>query len=172
MKSMDLGRITLPCPSCGGLLRIPRGETPRELRCLRCAERIPSSGGPPIRNAAPPVCHICGSPHLYWQKDFNQKAGCLIVLLGALLVPWTYGLSLAVVALIDLALYRLLPRISVCYVCRARYRGVPPHPEHAPYDLVTAQTWEARSINWTEGRLRPAFSPEEARPGAKPVGPG
>ncbi len=80
---------------------------------------------------------------------------------GALLVPWTWGLSLAVVALIDLLLYQALPRVSVCYVCRARYRGLPPHPGHAPFNLAMAQRREARARNWAEGKLRPAFSSEE-----------
>ena len=54
----------------------------------------------------------------------------------------------AVCALLDLALYLWLPMIAVCYVCGARYAGLPLSPDHAPYDLMTAQTYEARSHNW------------------------
>jgi hypothetical protein len=115
---------------------------------------------------APAVCRICGSPHLYWQKDFDQRIGCAAIGLGAVLVPWTYGISLAVLALADLLLYRLLPRVAVCYVCRARYRGVPPHPGQRPFDLVTAQTYEARALKWSEGTVRPAFPRPGAEPGA------
>lgn len=99
---------------------------------------------------------VCGGGFLYWQKDFNQKLGCALVAFGAIFVPWTYGLSLAVMALVDFVLYQFLPRVSVCYICKARYRGVPPHPDHKPFDLLTAQTYEARAMNWAEGKLRPA----------------
>jgi len=101
---------------------------------------------------------VCASDFLYWQKDFNQKLGCALVLLGALFVPWTYGISVAVMALADLILYQLLPRVSVCYICKARYRGMPPHPDHAPFELMTAQTYEARSANWAAGKIPPVAS--------------
>lgn len=93
-------------------------------------------------------CVVCGDTKFFIQKDFNQKLGCAIVAAGAILVPWTYGLSLAAFALFDLALYSWLPMVTVCYVCSTRYRGLPLNPDHAKYDLMTAQTWEARSLNW------------------------
>jgi len=65
-------------------------------------------------------------------------------------------------ALVDLILYRTLPRVSVCYICKARYRGVPPHPDHLPFDLMTAQTYEARSVHWAEGKLRPPRITQES----------
>ncbi len=139
---------------------------PSTTSCPRCAEPVPLAGGIAPEASAPETCLVCGCPDLYWQKDFPQKIGCLIVLAGALLVPWTWGLSLAVVASIDLALYRALPKVTVCYVCRARYRGVPPHPAQAPFDLLTAQRREARARSWADGKLRPAFTPEEAGGGA------
>ena len=43
--------------------------------------------------------------------------------MGAVLVPFTYGLSLPVVFLIDLILYRRVADMAVCYLCRAEYRG-------------------------------------------------
>ncbi|MBI3448344.1 MAG: hypothetical protein HY049_05440 [Acidobacteria bacterium] len=82
-----------------------------------------------------------------------------MVALGAVLTPWTYGISLAVMALLDFILYQFLPRVSVCYVCKACFRGVPPHPAHGPYELLTAQTYEARAVNWAEGKLPPPSAP-------------
>jgi hypothetical protein len=91
---------------------------------------------------------VCGEDKFYVQKAFSQKAGCLIVAAGATLVPWTYGLSLAVCALLDWILYKILPSVTVCYICRASYGGIPLNPDHRPYELVTAQTWEARALAW------------------------
>jgi hypothetical protein len=159
---MSIARIDLPCPGCGRSLSPGAGEHAAPPGCPRCGESIPLAGGTPPEGSAPRICLVCGCPDLHWRKDFPQKAGCLIVLAGAALVPWTWGLSLAVVALVDLILYRALPKVAVCYVCRARYRGVPPHPSQGPYDLLTAQRREARALDWREGRLRPAFTPSES----------
>ena len=103
-------------------------------------------------------CPVCGEDKLYVQKRFSQKLGCFIIAAGAAAVPWTYGLSLAVCALLDLALYRLLPSIAVCYVCASRIAGAPHNPDHRPYDLMTAQTWEARAVNWRKRHDRTAGS--------------
>jgi len=154
--------IALPCPGCGRRLTLIAGGAGDRIDCARCGEAIPLAGGPAPSETAPDTCHVCGSRLFYWQKDFNQKIGCALVALGAALVPWTYGISLAVLALVDLIFYRILPRVSVCYICKARYRGLPPSPDHGPFDLVTAQTYEARSLNWAGGKIRPAV----ARPGS------
>jgi len=93
-------------------------------------------------------CLVCGEDKFYIQKAFSQKAGCMIVAAGAALVPWTYGLSLAACAALDWLLYKMLPSVTVCYICRASYSGLPLDPAHKPYDLMTAQTWEARALTW------------------------
>ena len=49
--------------------------------------------------------------------------------MGALLVPITYGLSLVVVLLVDLILYRRVAELIVCYKCGAEFRGFGPIPE-------------------------------------------
>jgi hypothetical protein len=148
--------LTLPCPRCGRV--IPVGNAASSAECPPCGQRIALARRNEPSPTAPGTCTVCGSEHLYWRKDFHQKAGCALIAIGALLTPWTYGLSLAVLALVDLVLYRLLPRITVCYVCGAIWRGVPPHPSQRPFDLMTAQTCEARSINWAERRVPAAAS--------------
>lgn len=158
---MDLARIILPCPGCAASLSPGASAASSGIVCPRCGEVVAIAGGDAGGPSAPERCVVCGCPDLYWKKDFPQKIGCLIVLAGAALVPWTWGLSLAVVALLDFLLYQALPKVSVCYVCRARYRGTPPHPAHGPYDLLTAQRREARALRWADGTLRPAFGPGE-----------
>ena len=49
--------------------------------------------------------------------------------MGALFVPVTYGLSLVVVLLVDLILYRRVAELIVCYKCGAEFRGFGPIPE-------------------------------------------
>src|SRR6185503_14830919 len=57
-------------------------------------------------------CAICGCRDLFIQKDFNRKVGIAIVVIGAILAPFTKLISLFVCALIDLILYRILPMIT------------------------------------------------------------
>ncbi len=80
------------------------------------------------------VCLACGSKDLYLQKDFPRKIAIPIVLIGILTVPWTYGISLIVVALIDFILYRLVSWMTVCYKCRSEYRGFRKNPTHKEFD--------------------------------------
>ncbi len=140
------------CPSCGVRNRTtPAPGSPPEAGavCGSCRAPLPLAREDPLSIDGPlRRCPICDDDKLYVQKRFDQRLGCLVIAAGAALVPWTYGLSLAVCALIDWALYRLLPDATVCYVCATRFCGPPPNPDHRPYDLMMAQTWEARGILW------------------------
>ncbi|HSE42098.1 MAG TPA: hypothetical protein VLH08_15135 [Acidobacteriota bacterium] len=80
-------------------------------------------------------CIICGCRDLYTQKDFSRKVGLSIVAIGAILAPFTKLISLFVCALIDLILYRVLPMITVCYRCKAIYRGFPNNTDHQGFNL-------------------------------------
>ncbi|HUP65537.1 MAG TPA: hypothetical protein VM557_09670 [Thermoanaerobaculia bacterium] len=82
-------------------------------------------------------CGICGERELYIQKDFNRSTGIALVVVGAIFVPWTWGLSLLAVTILDYALYRYLGDVTVCYACRTVHRGFPLNPEHRPFDLLT-----------------------------------
>jgi DNA-directed RNA polymerase subunit RPC12/RpoP len=80
-------------------------------------------------------CAICGCRDLFIQKDFNRKVGLTIVVIGAILAPFTKLISLFVCALIDLILYRILPMITICYRCHAIYRGFPGNSSHEGFNL-------------------------------------
>lgn len=80
------------------------------------------------------TCHACGSKDLYLQKDFPRKIAIPIVIAGAIAVPWTYGISLLAVALIDFIIYQCVPWVTVCYKCRKEYRGFPVNPAHKEFD--------------------------------------
>ncbi len=80
------------------------------------------------------LCRDCGSKDLYLQKDFPRKIAIPIILAGMITVPWTYGISLLVVALIDFILYRRVAWMTVCYRCHAEYRGFTKNPSHKEFD--------------------------------------
>jgi hypothetical protein len=110
------------CPGCGSE---PGLEIPEDVRESRLLER----------------CAACSSTQLYVQRDFNQKAGLAVVIVGAVLAPFTYYASLVAAALIDAGLYLLLPEITVCYRCHAHYRGFARNPRHQAFDLHIAEQY-------------------------------
>ncbi len=137
------------CPACGRAGSHPGLPFAAVAQCRHCAARLPLESPSSARSGEPVrVCPLCGDDKLFQQKDFPTKVGCLILAVGAALVPWTWGLSLPVLALADLALYRALPSVTKCYVCGAQLRGLPLSPDHGPFDLLAARTWEARALAW------------------------
>jgi hypothetical protein len=89
------------------------------------------------------TCPACQGRALYVQRDFNQKAGLGIVVVGAALAPVTpFYSSLIVAALVDAGLYLFLPEITVCYRCHAHFRGFARNKAHQAFDLHIAEQFD------------------------------
>ncbi len=82
-------------------------------------------------------CAACAHDQLYFQKDFNRKTGIALVVLGSIFVPWTWGLSLLGVTILDYAVWRMVKDVVVCYRCQAVHRGYPVPEWIKQFDLVT-----------------------------------
>ena len=120
--------------------------------CLQCEKRLGRDAGEESRacdfcGAANDVvapdagsiidrCAACGHEELYFQKDFNRRTGIALVVIGSIFVPWTYGLSLLGVTILDYIVWRIVKDVIVCYECQAVHRGYPPNPALKPFDLV------------------------------------
>ncbi len=107
----------LPCPNCG-------------------VERPVAEDGWSAADRTVERCPLCASEHLYQQRDFNRTLGCLLILIGIVLVPWTYGLSLVVLSAVDLVIYYMLPFAPVCYRCDTVYRDARPTGRQGEFDLL------------------------------------
>jgi len=121
--------------------------------CTRCEQRLARSAGEAARACehcgaetsviAPPPdalierCAACGHAELYFQKDFNRTTGIALVAIGAVFVPWTWGLSLLGVTILDYIVWRVVKDVIVCYECQAVHRGYPANPALKPFDLIT-----------------------------------
>ena len=105
---------------------------------------------------APPepleTCPQCGCRDLFIRKDFPQKLGLAIVAgagIGFLVLSADphrvyLGVWLLVAAvIIDALLYFFVPRITVCYRCRADFRNVPLNPKHEGFDLSIAEKYRS-----------------------------
>jgi hypothetical protein len=126
------------------------GTSGRELVCASCQHQqsmTPEAfeGDGKLKDPVV-VCLACGSDKLHTQKDFNRKLGLFIVLVGAALSPWTYGMSLVACMGIDYGLYYFVPEIAVCYACDAIHRGFGHNPAHRAHDPLLAERFrrEAR----------------------------
>jgi hypothetical protein len=111
------------CPHCAAPFQL---TIPEALRATRVVESCPA----------------CGNGLLYVQRDFNQKAGLAVVIVGAALAPFTpFYSSLFVAAAVDAGLYALLPDVTVCYKCHAHLRGFARNAKHHPFDLHLAEQY-------------------------------
>jgi predicted RNA-binding Zn-ribbon protein involved in translation (DUF1610 family) len=136
--------IAFPCPACGAEA-ICGLEGSGE--CPRCGGKTELRLSASLREKGlVDQCPSCEGAQFYVQRDFNQKAGLAIVILGGLLAPFTpYYSSLVVAALADAALYAVLPEITICYRCHAHFRGFRRNPSHHRFDLHTAEQYTVRS---------------------------
>ncbi len=96
------------------------------------------------------TCPRCGGRELFIRKDFPQTLGVTIVIVAgiAFLVlaasrRWFYVgvLVLLAAVVVDLILYAVVPKITVCYSCRAEFRNVPLNPEHGGYELAVGEKY-------------------------------
>ncbi len=116
------GVASIVCPHCGHSLIAPEGawEGPRLTRCLCCPSR-----------------------DLFVRKDFPQRLGVGIVVIGfvASAIAWNYYhiyttfAILFATALLDVVLYLLFGNALTCYRCGATYRRLEGLDSHRPFDL-------------------------------------
>jgi hypothetical protein len=135
--------IAFRCPSCAG--EAVCGVDGRG-RC-RCGAEPTLTPSASLREAKiVDVCPACDGRQLYLQRDFNQRAGLAIVVVGAVLAPFTpYYSSLYVAAAVDTVLFLILPEITICYRCHAHFRRFARNPQHQGFDLHLAEQYEKKT---------------------------
>ena len=135
--------IAFACPTCGA-------EATAGLdghgRCAACGAEAALALSASLREQrVVDRCPACQGEQIYVQRDFNQRAGLAIVIVGAALAPFTpFYSSLFLAAALDAALYLLLPEIAICYRCHAHFRGFLRNPRHEAFDLHVAEQYGTR----------------------------
>jgi hypothetical protein len=127
-------QIEFNCPKCKNRNLIEGSDPGAVVECPSCHTTFGTSSEF-LDKEGLKYCAICGCRDLYIQKDFNRKLGVAIVIVGAVLAPFTKLISLFVCAFIDLVLYYLLPTIEICYRCHSIFRGFPKNSQHEPFNL-------------------------------------
>jgi hypothetical protein len=128
-----LPSVNFLCPHCEA--RVPREAGEGARVCDQCG-KVTLVTAPP-EGAIIDRCAACDHEELYFQKDFNRTTGVVLVAIGAVFVPWTYGLSLLGVTILDYIVWRMVKDVIVCYECQAVHRGYPANPRLKPFDLIT-----------------------------------
>ena len=128
--------VAFACRQCGRPVERPFPAAEPPAPCAGC-RATPELDAAAVVEGAIASCPVCRCPMLYRQRDFNQKVGLAVVVVAAVLAPFTWYVSLGVAALIDALLYKLSGEVVVCYrtKCRAHVRGLAPGPKVVPFDL-------------------------------------
>lgn len=136
--------VTYACPTCHEGTRAEFDAGAKHLTCQACGQQLAVPAGA-VDGSRVHRCLVCPSADLFVRKDFPQRLGVLIVLVGIVgssiawyyaQVYWTFGI-LFVTALVDVLLYTLVGDALMCYRCQAQYRGVAEMDSHGMFDLET-----------------------------------
>ena len=120
--------VEFGCPHCARAVELEPGATGA---CPHCGGEVS------LRDAGEtlPACLVCECPELYRHRDFNQKVGIFLIVLGAILCWWFPYWPLALAAVIDFVLYKTIPDVAICYRCKAHHRGFDNVKAIAKFDL-------------------------------------
>jgi hypothetical protein len=122
------------------------------LRCASCRQEIAlppdAFDGDELRR-----CLVCPSTDLFVRKDFPQRLGVAIVVVGIVgsSIAWGYTYTIATFAILfatalaDVVLYLLVPDALMCYRCGAMYRSVPGMGRHGAFNLETHERYRQQS---------------------------
>lgn len=149
--------ITFACPKCLETVRVDVADDADTIVCPACRRPLPIPEDA-LHNGEVSRCLVCPSHDLFVRKDFPQRLGVGIVVLGFAvscltwywyLPIWTFGVLFAT-ALIDVALWFVVKNCLSCYRCDAQYRGLRGLERHAGFDLETHERHRQQLIRLRE----------------------
>lgn len=127
--------ITGPCPHCRGVVDMVGPPFAPGFQCEACEKVFEVEVSEALQaGECPDRCIFCADTDFYIEKDMPRGLGLSLVVMAAVLVPWTQGLSILIVALFQIPFFLLLPMRHVCYGCQALFRRFPTAPHSRPFD--------------------------------------
>jgi hypothetical protein len=165
--------LTFSCPDCGAIGHVVSLETADQVVCRECG-KARALHPEALEGHQLHSCPWCSTGDLYVQKDFPQGLGLTIVVAGFAIstVFWYYEMPipayLALVAsvLIDLAVYRKVGDVTICYRCLCQLRGEGSNPQcrFHPFDLALGERYRQERIRAQELRERGASAGQDFVP--------
>jgi hypothetical protein len=155
--------LTFECPNC----RTVGGASPVEgspcATCAACGHARELRPGA-IDESGLRACPVCATEDLYIQKDFPQGLGLAVVVVGFVVSTafWYYDRPvpalgvLLVSALVDMALFYVVPDVTICYRCLSQYRGAGSNPagRFQPFDLAVGERYRQERLRVEQLRAR------------------
>jgi DNA-directed RNA polymerase subunit RPC12/RpoP len=154
--------VTYACPHCHATTRSALDEHTTLIACSHCGHQtaIPAravSGGL-VTGEEIHRCVVCPSKELFARKNFPQRLGVAIVVIGFALscITWNYRLVVPTFAILfataasDVVLYFFMGNVLECYRCQARYAGGTNLDEHGPFDLEVHERFRQEKIRLAE----------------------
>lgn len=150
--------LRLECPKCQTPLRVDEiqqpGEFPIECSCGWKESVDPSV----IDNGRITRCPVCKTDDLYIQKDFPERIGVVIVVIGIVgatlawaLYSWVWWVAILFGSfVVDWILFNTRKDVTVCYRCLAQFRNVVPNPDHHPFDLAIGERYRQERMRKKE----------------------
>lgn len=141
-------KVSVYCAECLTRIAVPILDPSGEVTCPNGHRPISFSHSEAVRkDERVDRCSRCATTAFYVQKDFDQRAGCLLLALGAglaLVISKVFGgvwfvPALLVFAFVDLLVARRVGSVVICYRCDSEYRDVPRAASYEPYDPHIAE---------------------------------
>ena len=144
--------LRFSCPRCDQPVQVKVSQAAEPIECAGChlQMRQPTDAWDEGRLTR---CLVCPGTDLFVRKDFPQRLGLTIVILGFALscVTWFFYWTtltfavLFVTALADFVLYLIVGDSLVCYRCGATYRQLPSPSRYGPFDLETHERYRQQA---------------------------
>jgi len=149
--------VTYNCPVCHRTTRSSLETQFGTIACTHCQGQIKVPDGA-IDGRRIHRCVVCPSTDLFARKDFPQRLGVALVVIGFVgsSIAWfnyqvllTFAILFAT-ALIDLVLYIVMGESLTCYRCHAQYRGFEEIEKHGGFDLETHERYRQLAARMKE----------------------
>ena len=152
IRSSHTMNVTFTCPRCHRGVRSEVAAGDASLVCPRCGQTF-AAPNEILNSGQLQRCIVCPSTELFVRKDFPQRLGVAVVVLGiaASSVAWAYMAVIATfailfaTALVDVLLYLIVPDALMCYRCGAQYRGVRGLSGHGAFNLETHERYRQQA---------------------------
>lgn len=157
--------VTYSCPGCERTTRAEFTDDTHEIACRFCAHKVvlPDAA---VADGHIRRCLVCPSRELYKRKNFPQRIGVTIAIVGFALscIPWYYHnwyatfAILFATALLDAALYLFTDDLLQCYRCHAQYREVANVADHSDFSLEVHEKFRQEAARLKEHESEPKRS--------------
>jgi DNA-directed RNA polymerase subunit RPC12/RpoP len=140
--------VTYNCPACQRTSRARVTAESSHIACPACQQQITIPANA-IQGEQIHRCLVCPSTELFARKDFPQRLGVALVVVGFIgssiawanyQVLWSFAILFGT-ALIDLLLYVVMGESLTCYRCHAQYRGFDEIERHGGFNLETHERY-------------------------------